>query len=48
MSNRLNLDNIEFDIKIIDNSFYHKISKTTKVDKECDNIREIIINGKKN
>ena len=45
-SNRLNLDNTEFDIKIIDNSLYYKIFKTNKIDKECDDIRETIINDK--
>ena len=42
----MNLNSIECDIKIIDNSFYHKMSKTNKVDQEYDDIREIIINEK--
>ena len=45
-SNRLNLNNIEFDIKVINDSFYHKVFETNKVDQECDEIREIIINKK--
>ena len=43
----MNLDNIEFDIKIIDDYLYYKISETNKDDEKCDNIRETIINDKK-
>ena len=39
----MNLDNIEFDIKVIDDSFYHKVSEANKTNKEYDEIREIII-----
>ena len=46
-SNRLNLDNIEFDVNIIDDSFYHKMFKANKIDDEYNKIREIIINDKK-
>ena len=42
-----NFDNIEFDIKIINDFLYHKVSEANKVDKEYNNIREIIINDKK-
>ena len=42
----MNLDNIEFDIKIIDNPFYYKIFEINKIDEKCDNIRETIINEK--
>ena len=45
-SNRLNFDDIEFDIKIIDNPFYYKIFEINKADEECDDIREAIINEK--
>ena len=45
-SNRLNLDDIEFEFKIIDDSLYYKIFKINKINKECDDIREIIINDK--
>ena len=44
--NRLNLNNTEFDIKIIDDSFYHKMFEANKIDQECDEIRETIINEK--
>ena len=47
ISNRLNLDNIEFEINVINNSFYHKIFETNKIDNEYNEIREIIINDKK-
>ena len=43
----MNLDGIKFDIKIIDNFFKHKVFETNKIDKEYNNIREIIINGKR-
>ena len=33
-------------MKIIDNFFYHKVFEANKVDKEYNNIREIIINNK--
>ena len=46
ISDRLNLNNIEFDIKIIDDSLYHRVFETNKVDQKCDEIREIIINEK--
>ena len=46
-SNRLNLDNIEFEINVINDPFYHKMFKTNKVDNEYNEIREIIINNKK-
>ena len=39
----MNLDDIEYDIKVIDDSFYHRVFETNKVDKEYDNIREAII-----
>ena len=42
----MNLDNIEFDIKIIDDSLYHRVSETNKTNEKCDDIREIIIIGK--
>ena len=42
----MNLNDIDFDIKIIDDLFYHKVSETNKVDEEYNNIREIIINNK--
>ena len=42
----MNLDNIEFDIKIIDDLFYYKVFETNKIDEEYNNIREIIINEK--
>ena len=42
----MNLDDIEFDIKVIDDSLYHKVFETNKVDQEYDEIREIIINEK--
>ena len=42
----MNLDDIEFDIKVIDNFFYYKVFETNKIDQKCDNIREIIINEK--
>ena len=45
-SNRLNLDKIEFDIKVIDDFLYHKVFETNKVDKKYNNIREAIINEK--
>ena len=45
-SDRLNLDGTEFDIKVIDDSFYYRVFETNKVDQECDEIREIIINKK--
>ena len=44
--NRLNLDDTEFDIKVIDDSLYHKVFEANKVDQECDKIRETIINKK--
>ena len=46
MSNRLNFDDIEFDIKIIDDFFFHKVFETNETNKEHDNIRETIINNK--
>ena len=42
----MNLDDIEFDIKIIENSLYYKVFETNKIDQKCNNIREIIINEK--
>ena len=42
----MNLDDTEFDIKIINDSFYHRVFEANKVDQECDEIREIIINEK--
>ena len=47
ISNRLNLDDIEFEINVINNSFYYKVFKANKVDNECNEICEIIINDKK-
>ena len=47
ISNRLNLDDIELDIKIINNSLYYKVFEANKIDQECDEIRETIINKKK-
>ena len=44
--NRLNFDNTEFDIKVINDLFYHKVFETNKVDKEYNEIRETIINNK--
>ena len=43
----MNLDNTEFDIKIIDDLFYHKVFEANKIDQKCDEIRETIINKKK-
>ena len=43
----MNFDNIEFNIKIIDNLFYYKILKINKINKKYNNIREIIIINKK-
>ena len=43
----MNLDNIEFDVNVIDNLFYYKMFKTNKIDDECNEIREAIINDKK-
>ena len=43
---RLNLDDIEFNVKVIKDSLYYKVFKTNKIDQKCDNIREIIINEK--
>ena len=45
-SNRLDFDGIEFEINAIDDSFYHKIFEANKVDDECNDICEAIINGK--
>ena len=45
-SNRLNLDDIEFEINVIDDLFYYKISEVNKVDNECNDIREAIIDDK--
>ena len=42
----MNLDDIEFDIKIIEGFFFHRVSEINKVDQEYNNIREIIINEK--
>ena len=42
----MNFDNIEFDIKIIHNFFYHKVLKVNKIDKKYNNICEIIIVNK--
>ena len=42
----MNLDNIEFDIKIIDDPLYYKVFEINKTDKKCDDIREAIINDK--
>ena len=42
----MNLDDIEFDIEINNNSFYYKVSETNKTNEENNNIREIIINDK--
>ena len=47
ISNRLNLDDIEFDVNVIDDFFYHKVFKMNKIDNEYNKIREIIINDKK-
>ena len=46
-SNRLNLDNIEFDVNVIDDSFYYKMFKANKIDNDYNEIRETIINNKK-
>ena len=43
----MNLDDIEFDIKIINNSLYHRVFEANKIDQKYDEIREIIINKKK-
>ena len=39
-------DDTEFDIKVIDDSLYHRVFEANKVDQECDEIRETIINKK--
>ena len=44
--NRLNLDDIEFEINVINDFFYYKMFETNKVDNECNEIRETIINDK--
>ena len=41
------MNNIEFEINIINNSFYYKMFKINKIDNEYNEIREIIINDKK-
>ena len=46
-SNRLNFDDIEFDVNVIDDLFYHKVFKANKVDDECNEICETIIDDKK-
>ena len=46
-SNRLNLDDIEFDVNAIDDPFYHKMFEMNKVDDKCNEIREAIIDDKK-
>ena len=43
----MNFNDIEFDINIIDDFFYHKIFEANKVDNDYNEIREIIINNKK-
>ena len=45
--NRLNLDDIEFDVNVIDDFLYYKVFKANKIDNDCNEIREIIINNKK-
>ena len=45
-SNRLDLDDIEFEINVIDDLFYHRVSEANKIDNECNNIRETIIDDK--
>ena len=47
MSNRLNFDNIEFDVYAINDSLYYKMFKINKIDNECNKIRETIIENKK-
>ena len=47
ISNRLNLDDIEFDVNVIDDFLYHKMFKTNKIDDDYNEIREAIINDKK-
>ena len=39
----MNLDDIEFDVNVIDNFFYYKMFETNKIDNDCNEIREIII-----
>ena len=43
----MNLDDIEFDVNVINDSFYHKMFKTNKIDNDYNEIREIIIVNKK-
>ena len=43
----MNLNDIKFDVNVIDNFFYHKMFKANKIDDDCNEIREIIINDKK-
>ena len=38
---------IEFDVNVIDNSLYYKMFKTNKIDNDCNEIREVIINNNK-
>ena len=40
------IDDIEFDIKIIDDLLYYRIFEINKINEEYDNIRETIINEK--
>ena len=42
----MNLDDIEFNIKVINDFLYHKIFETNKVDEKYNDIRETIINDK--
>ena len=45
--NYLNLDNIEFEINVINNFFYYKMFEMNKVDNEYNEICKIIIDNKK-
>ena len=45
--NRLNFDDIEFEINVINDFFYYKVFEANKVDNKYNEIRETIINNKK-
>ena len=43
----MNLDNIKFDVNVINDFLYHKVFEMNKVDNEYNKIREKIIDDKK-
>ena len=45
ISNRLNFDNIEFEVNIINDSLFYKMFEVNKIDNKCNKIREAIINN---